>query len=384
MNLFLRPASTHKRTIRNMAAPVMDNLFNIWQKIGYVNGNWIYVLRTWELPNDSEDSAEYLKKQAHNPLSILAVCVAMQNGCDLGSIKRYLESYKHTLSGFEGHMNCYGDSALYYAVYRNSVEALQLLMDYGAYPKTCRIPLLAYAVLHGKATSVNTTGLVKELLARGTDPHVIPSDMWRNYLETPKPTGLIFEPKPAGWCNMNYRKDLAEALHLTHRYSLHRASRSKALKNRGVQIVNLNSMTNLFRAPYYLVGQLPALKLVMTQVFTHVANHTSRPLVMAFARPSGHEKTELATQLGELLAVNYTAIDCTHVDSVTDLFGCSSTYNRSERGSILNNFIAANDDRRAVVFLDELDKTSSDVRNALLIALEKGKVDLKHLLNLIC
>jgi ATP-dependent Clp protease ATP-binding subunit ClpA len=59
-----------------------------------------------------------------------------------------------------------------------------------------------------------------------------------------------------------------------------------------------------------------------------------------------------------------------------DLLGASNGYTRSDEGSQLNNFLGDHSGKRAVIFLDEFDKTEREVRNALLVVMEKGKITL--------
>jgi ATP-dependent Clp protease ATP-binding subunit ClpB len=79
---------------------------------------------------------------------------------------------------------------------------------------------------------------------------------------------------------------------------------------------------------------------------------------MAFSGPSGHGKTELAIQLGDLLSVKHKIIDWTHLHYANDLLGGASSYQGALEGSVLNNFIADNDGKRAVVFFDGFAETT--------------------------
>lgn len=135
-------------------------------------------------------------------------------------------------------------------------------------------------------------------------------------------------------------------------------------------------MADLFKVPYFVIGQVASVNLVMKRVFSHVGNrnHSKKLLVMAFVGPSGHGKTELAIQMGGLLSVKHTVIDCAQLNDRMNLLGASNGYFRSDQGSQLNNFLGDNSGKRAVIFLDEFDKTEEKVRNSLLSLLEKGEV----------
>lgn len=108
----------------------------------------------------------------------------------------------------------------------------------------------------------------------------------------------------------------------------------------------------------------PRRELVMTRVFNQIANQKKKPLVIAFSGPSSHGKTEMAIQIGDMLSAKHTTIDCAQLEHWMDLLGSTSGYNRSKEGSEMNNFIAENSGERAVVFLDEFDKTEEEIRES--------------------
>jgi ATP-dependent Clp protease ATP-binding subunit ClpA len=144
---------------------------------------------------------------------------------------------------------------------------------------------------------------------------------------------------------------------------------------RKLQIGTAHKIANMLKIPYFIIGQLPSADLIMQRIYGHIANkeHKKKPLVMAFVGPSGHDKTEMAMQMGDLLSVKHIVIDCAQVNDRMDLLGASNGYHRSDQGSQLNNFLGDNDGERGVVFLEELDKSEKMVRNALLVVTEKGE-----------
>jgi ATP-dependent Clp protease ATP-binding subunit ClpA len=77
--------------------------------------------------------------------------------------------------------------------------------------------------------------------------------------------------------------------------------------------------------------------------------------------------------MGELLSLELECIDCTELRHETDLFGPKKPYIGYEAGSPLNNFLTRLSGRRSLVFLDEFEKTTRDVQNALLIPFDEGK-----------
>jgi hypothetical protein len=246
------------------------------------------------------------------------------------------------------------------------------------------IPLIAYVIIHGHFEARDTSEVLKLLLATGCDPTAIPMDMWARYLETPckAPNTSIKVPdkarKSSAWCTPEIRSVLASFIHLTQRYLFHMAYELAALRPRMFQIAEANKMTELGKLPYFLIGQRPATDLVMQRVYSHVSMSNRTPLMIAFAGPSNHGKTELATAMGNSLSVKATIIYMARCRDVWGLFGSTSGYHRSDEGSKLNNFLAANSGKRSVVFLDKFDKTSQDIRNSLLLVVQIGKYTLKR------
>jgi ATP-dependent Clp protease ATP-binding subunit ClpA len=77
--------------------------------------------------------------------------------------------------------------------------------------------------------------------------------------------------------------------------------------------------------------------------------------------------------LGDLLNLELHVSDCTIVNRENELFGPRNPYVGAEEGSPLNNFLAKKNGQRCIVFLDEFEKTTSDIWNALLIPFDKGQ-----------
>lgn len=71
--------------------------------------------------------------------------------------------------------------------------------------------------------------------------------------------------------------------------------------------------------------------------------------------------------MGGLLSLELIIVDCTTIQYDTDMFGPRNQYYGSEVGTQLNNNLAEWGWKRTVVFLDEFDKTTDDVRQAMLL-----------------
>ena len=330
-----------------------------------------------QLPNNTT-ADEYLRKQSYQNFNMITICTAIQHDCTIPTLRWYLQQCRSATSEkeFEDTMEVYGCSTLFYAVAKNSVQAVQTLLEFGANPDSfacARIPLLAFAILQESYFRKNMSNVVKQLLAHGTNPRKIPEEMWNEYWNDIKIPLKRVTDFGTHWCSPSQYGDIAGALHLTHRYALYRAAKLDRRTARETQMASDHKILNLFKIPYFMVGQLPAVRLVIETVFSHITNHNPRPLVMVFAGPSGHGKTELAEQLGDILSIKHEKFACEKLQNSIDLLGGTNSWQRSQDGSEFNNFVADNDGKRAVVIMDEFDKTTEEVRLSLLNMLDKGK-----------
>jgi hypothetical protein len=263
-----------------------------------------------ELPPDPYDSdalpdVRRSRQIISNNFSIKTLCAALHSNCTPAAIKQYIQSHKIHGSGSEL-LSGEDWPALYYAVRRNSPELDTILLQAGVDARTFKtsfsIPLLAYVIIYGQHKVIDTSEVLKLLLAAGYDPTTIPRDMWQNFLETPTdlPNPSIKIPDDAKrmslWCTSRVRSILAASLHLTHRYLLHLAYGLASLRPKMIQIAKANKMTEMSKLSYFLVGQHPAVNIVMKNGYSHIALGTHKPLVMAVAGPSGHGKTELSME----------------------------------------------------------------------------------------
>lgn len=313
-------------------------------------------------------------------LSVETLAAGIAEGCTSGAVREYLQSYPRfqVEQGIKTLVKgCH--PVLFWALERNCVDCVRLLLGHGCDPSVqdvYNVPALAFAVMRSKWTVVSPTEVVKTLLGHGAQPNVVPRDMWESYLEPPaatRPTGLTSQDDALTmWCEDRQRKILAETLNLSTRYYLHKAGQLTITKARGMQLAQAHDYVALLKVPYLVVGQTFACKFVVDQVTSHIAMSIRSPLVLTFAGLSGHGKTELAKQMGALLQVPITVVDCAQMGSDVDLFGPRSGYHGNERGSQLNNFLSDWDGQRSVVFLDEFDKTDEEVRNSLLLTLDSS------------
>ena len=323
------------------------------------------------------DRALHRLSLASTPFSTEVLAAAFQKECSLEAVRQYLQSYEastiHSLiaTPVKGHQ------LISFAIEQNLPACVELLLEYGvsaSLEEFEHVPLLAFAIMRVKWTIGNSTEVVKLLLAHGADPVCIPTDMWHNYIQSPCVMAVkqVTDQRQSKWCTLEHRGILAETLHLTHKYMLWKASTLVPTTTRETQIARANNMLGLLRIPFMLIGQNVAASLVMENVYAHIAMKASKPLLLAFAGLSGHGKTELARQMGQLLKMPRLEIDCAQTKTEFGLLGSVTGYASNRYGSPLNNFMAEHTAQPCLVFLDEFDKTDQGVREALLKVMDTG------------
>lgn len=318
--------------------------------------------------------------------SAMRLAWAIDNQAGAASIERYLNSLDpdQVRSSLDTLIFGFGSAGdyfpiLFFAVKQNSPEIVRILCKAGADPSRTSLtslPLLVYTILSAEYELSDTTDTLIALLAEGARPDQVPRDMWEAPLKTPRadaPTAT--EDRRfgfTGWCIPEVRKALARNLTLMQRYSLWRAGYLASSTPRMVQIASAFSILPLLETPYHIIGQTPAIKQVIDGVASHYMFDSGFPLVMLFTGASGHGKTEVAKRMGSLLSLDIHIVDCTEMRYETDIFGPKAPYAGHEKGSMLNNFLAEHSGQRAVVFLDEFEKTTADVHKAMLLPFESG------------
>ena len=121
-----------------------------------------------------------------------------------------------------------------------------------------------------------------------------------------------------------------------------------------------------------LTGQKVATQHILRKILNHYLFKDKKPLVLLLTGPSGHGKTELAKRMGDLLSLKIHQVDCTEMKHETDILGPKPPYQGHEAGSPLNNHLAAHDGQKTVIFMDEFDKTTREVHQAMLLPFESG------------
>ena len=307
---------------------------------------------------------------------------AMQHGASLQMIQNYLGYYEEGTVKRYIHNTVEGFPAIFYAVETNNELVIRTWITYcgdvTAVHKASNVPLLAFAIMHSETIQEDTTLIVATLLSLGALPQVIPAAFYTPYcrdLPDNGPNIVTLEDidnENNKWCTSAASARLARTANLTQRYYLERAAKTKKPSIRQRQIAIHRNAEALLGIPYFLIGQTMAANCLQQKLLSHIMVASNRPLVLVFAGPSGHGKTELARALGHLLSLELEVVDCTIVNRESDLFGPRHPYVGADRGSPLNNFLAKNAGERCIVFLDEFEKTTSDIHQALLLPFDNG------------
>lgn len=279
-----------------------------------------------------------------------------------------------------------GVPSVFYTVETNNEGLVRTWVDYAADvnardPKT-GLPLLAFAIINSTQRDEDSTLVLRMLLGNGADVTVIPSyllepihpgnDTWRQ-ARAPLRTDPVRTDPAQTWCNGVIEKMVEEALTVSHKYFIRRRSRHRAPSSRLIQVAKEYQLTQLFSLPFTMIGQDLGTQMLANRLLTHLMTPTNKPLVPTLAGPSGHGKTEVGRRLGDLLNLKMMIVDMTQIKHETDLFGPYSPFVGYEKGSPLNNFLADNSGRRAIVMLDEIEKSWPKIMDANLIIFDEGR-----------
>ena len=324
-----------------------------------------------------------------HPFQLKRLAWAIQNHVDAKCLERYLESYSRSkiqlklldpiLSTSEGGVSF---PILFFAAERNSPEIVNMLCQRGATAdgraQPSGIPLLAYTIMSAEYNLSDMTDTLVALLAMGANPEDVPRHMWCDYVTSPKndsPIDSQAENASTRWCTAEVRDALCRTLNLMQRYFLFKAEHTEPPTPRKKQVTQAHKTATLFELPYRIIGQRWATEQVEVSISSYYLFNTAQPLVLLFTGPSGHGKTELASSLGSLLSVPFLAVDCSVLHHSTDLLGPHPGYEGWAKGSPLSAHLAEHTGQRNVIFLDEFDKTTEDVRQSMLLLFEGKYTD---------
>ncbi|KAK4125846.1 hypothetical protein N657DRAFT_280586 [Parathielavia appendiculata] len=208
-----------------------------------------------------------------------------------------------------------GCPGIFFVVDTGNLEMLKLWTSYaGNADQTYRkIPVLGFAIAHCQEFRQDMPLVVKNhvefRMASGCD--------------SPRLHDLDDLDDARVWClAAPARKRIAQALNLrfTVRYVFHSASRDERLSGANRKLAEVHRASELLGIRYFLVVQTLASGHLTERFLTYLAMPTPQPLVLPFAAPSGHGKTELAGNLGRLLSLGLHGVNCTSFRLESSLF----------------------------------------------------------------
>jgi hypothetical protein len=321
--------------------------------------------------------------------SILRKCLQRQ---DKYGIKTIIDE---TLSHYVGQIEN-GEPLLHLAVEFNHDDLLDAVMNYDGfvdYPDVNGNTPLKKAVAQGK------THFVKKLLGWGADATFVNSEdiVIEHWLKLSRIVNRKSAKRMLPTSHDELHRRLEKAGIYVDNYLLEDIRVVKRMiyllddlkeyfdsrRNKPYKKYHYYEMRSLEHLHYCVVGQQVATTIILREISTfrmsdsHRAESVQRrkPLVILCCGPSGHGKTETCESLQTILSKHqglFFSIDCANHRTVQELFGSGGAYQGSEVGSMLNNFLSANEGKEVVVHLDEFEKTERCAREAFYSVFDTG------------
>ena len=201
----------------------------------------------------------------HAAFDIRELVAWMQYGATLRAVQQYLGRFDEAV--VQGHINddLEGFPAMFYAVETNKEDMLRLWVSYGgdiaSVHKLSRVPLLAFAIMHGENIQSDTTLMTATLLSLGASPELIPSAFYSPYLQDLPDQGPCNDSlkdltdEQQRWCKDLARGRLARTCSLSQRYYLERAAKTKKPSRRQHQVAQRTKAEPLLGIANFLIGQ---------------------------------------------------------------------------------------------------------------------------------
>ncbi|KAE9987581.1 hypothetical protein EG328_002222 [Venturia inaequalis] len=344
------------------------------------NMNWDF-----RLPVLDQPSVVLRDSPSNIPLQLASV---MEHGADPEDIRQLLLIVPDQARKLSINNLVSGYPLIFYAARTNNEDIIRNVVAYGAdvnaFSDHHKVPVLAYVIIACSMSGYDCTSTLKTLLSLGASADVFPKLFYSPYdtvlpYDGPSEDELAdLDEENKKWCQpADIRSKLALGLDITQRYYLKKATTIPRSNERRAQFAGGIRISALLALPYLLIGQTVAAISCKESLLRHFlftsGNKQQQPLILVFAGPNGHGKTELACRFSALLSTKMTNVDCSIFSNSDQLFGSQGGHKNSENGSNLNNFIAEHDGKRCVVFLDKFEKTTYNVHDALLKPFSEGE-----------
>ncbi|TFK88323.1 P-loop containing nucleoside triphosphate hydrolase protein [Polyporus arcularius HHB13444] len=247
---------------------------------------------------------------------------------------------------------------LLFALASDDVDEVRRVLENGdAGPNDDVGPLSALAFTLANDKLKNKMQMVKMLLAHGADTTALrdPEAEERAEVSSRRGSGRLSK--------------LLENVDPATRYYIERADSPQT--RRTSALIHRSYFRPLTRVRYDLIGQ----DRVLEQLFRVLSMPSMAPIVVLLCGPSGHGKSLLARKFGSLLEVPTHTVNMTTLRDTNDIWKSHSIApHEAPSDASLKDFLIANEGKRCVVVLDEIEKTHDEkILSSLLMPWEYGR-----------
>ncbi|KAL1678646.1 hypothetical protein EV122DRAFT_264566 [Schizophyllum commune] len=293
-------------------------------------------------------------RPASRPVSVLSmhsVHDPIEEETD-NTIRRPLSSASNAMpSPAPSHAIATPRPTLMFAIASDDVDEVRRVLESGeAGPNDAVGPQSALAFTLSNDQLQNKLGIVKALLEHGADPAGLTATPTQKHKRRISSSGE--PPLPA---------EVLESLDPATKYYIERADDPVTRKATG--LLNRSFFRPLARGlNYQLIGQDRALEQLYRVLSIHSHQPNAPPMVVMLCGPSGLGKSFLADKFGALLDVPTHTVNMTAINTPRDLWQSYSLSSQQEENSdqTLAQFLVANEKKRCVVVLDEIEKVQDE------------------------
>ncbi|KZT34719.1 P-loop containing nucleoside triphosphate hydrolase protein [Sistotremastrum suecicum HHB10207 ss-3] len=249
------------------------------------------------------------------------------------------------------------NSQLYFAIASDRPSEVQRLLETGEVsPNDGSGPQNPLVFAASNEHLEHRSEIVRTLLAHGADPSVLDKH------EQPE---SITE-------NQDPQRNSLKAYDPSVRYYVSQAMNYKDHKP-SAAIKSVPKFAPLARLRFKLIGQTLVLDEFYRALSIQALRGDNVPLVVLFCGPSGHGKSLMSRQVGDLLGCPIRFVNMTTLSSTQDVWDARSQSPTTDVIQSLGDFMCENEGKRCIVVLDEIEKTLNPrVLWALLVPWELG------------